>query len=227
MLKYEISPTSFVKLNYIYIYGETMIGYIDGFIASIAEHSVILDHQGIGFLIEIPVNADTDDLHEGEEIRFYIHMAVREDAIRFYGFRTKDEKEIFELLIGVSGIGPKGALGILSELSADEVRFAILAEDAGTLSRAPGIGKKTAQKLILELKDKFSLEDAFEQKLSPDAGVPSSGDGQKTTARREAAEALVALGYSSSDAMRAIRRADPEGNLETEEILKAALKFMI
>ena len=141
--------------------------------------------------------------------------------MQLYGFLTKDDLQIFRLLLGVNGIGPKAALGILAALSADELRFAVLSDDVKTISRAPGIGKKTAQKLILELKDKLKLEDAFEAKLShveADAEV-SSFDGNK-----EAVEALVALGYSSTEALRAVRKVTDVSPDDVEGILKAALK---
>ena len=143
--------------------------------------------------------------------------------MQLYGFLTKDDLQIFRLLLGVNGIGPKAALGILAALSADELRFAVLSDDVKTISRAPGIGKKTAQKLILELKDKLKLEDAFEAKLAhgeadTDAEV-SSFDGSK-----EAVEALVALGYSSTEALRAVRKVTDVSPDDVEGILKAALK---
>ena len=143
-----------------------------------------------------------------------------------YGFLTADDLRLFELLLGVSGVGPKAGLGILSALSADDLRFAVLSDDAAAIAKAPGIGKKTAQKLILELKDKLSLEEAFEQKLANEqaqATTAAAGAGM-TDARQEAVEALVALGYSSTDALRAVRKVTDVEPTDVEGILKAALK---
>lgn len=141
-------------------------------------------------------------------------------------FFRKDDLQMFKLLLGVNGVGPKAALGVLAGITADELRFAVLSDDVKTLSRAPGIGKKTAQKLILELKDKLSLEEAFEQKLAneqADATVAAAGTGM-ADARQEAVEALVALGYSGTDALRAVRKVPEEDAGDVERILKAALK---
>ena len=143
--------------------------------------------------------------------------------MQLFGFLDKDDLEVFRLLLGVNGIGPKVALGILSGLSADSLRFAILSDDIRTLSKAPGLGKKTAQKLVLELKDKLKLEDAFEKKLSHEQEM-TPGDDTLLDGRKEAIEALVALGYSNTDAMRAVRQVDGIPSDDVEGILKAALK---
>ena len=142
--------------------------------------------------------------------------------MQLFGFLSKDDLEMFRLLLNVSGVGPKAALGVLSALPADDLRFAILAGDAKSIAKAPGIGNKTAQKMILELKDKMSLEDAFEKRMNHTEGISSPmGD-----AKGEAVQALVALGYSSGDALKAVQRAEVSDEMSTEEILKAALKHM-
>ena len=167
---------------------------------------------------------DLSRIHIGEEYKIHTYFQVREDAMVLFGFLQKDDLAMFRLLLGVNGIGPKGALGVLSGLSADELRFAILADDAKTVSKAPGIGKKTAQKLILELRDKLSLEEAFEQKLAHEtAGAVVSPDAM-TDVKREAVEALTALGYSSTEAYAAVRSVTGVNLENVEEILKAALK---
>ena len=124
----------------------------------------------------------------------------------------------------MNGIGPRAALGILSGLSADELRFAVLSEDAAAIARAPGVGKKTAQKLILELKDKFDLEEAFEKKLT---GQEQKEEQTGSAAAEEAVQALVALGYSNTEAFQAVKKAAVSPDMETEAILKAALKFVL
>lgn len=198
-----------------------MISFIRGKIVDSSETSLILENGGIGYEIFMTGASMEKALREKEEIKIHTYFYIREDAMQLYGFLTKDDLQIFRLLLGVNGIGPKAALGILAALSADELRFAVLSDDVKTISRAPGIGKKTAQKLILELKDKLKLEDAFEAKLShveADAEV-SSFDGSK-----EAVEALVALGYSSTEALRAVRKVTDVSPDDVEGILKAALK---
>ena len=131
---------------------------------------------------------------------------------------------MFRLLLGVNGIGPKAALGVLAGLTADELRFAVLSDDTKTISRAPGIGKKTAQKLILELKDKLKLEDAFEKKLAHEQEAAAISGTNILDGSKEAVEALVALGYSSTDALRAVRKVTDVAPDDVEAILKAALK---
>ena len=188
-----------------------------------SETSLILENGGIGYEIFMTGVSMEKALRERDEIKIHTYFHIREDAMQLYGFLTKDDLQIFRLLLGVNGIGPKAALGILAAFSADELRFAVLSDDVKTISRAPGIGRKTAQKLILELKDKLKLEDAFEAKLShveADADTEvSSFDGSK-----EAVEALVALGYSSTEALRAVRKVTDVSPDDVEGILKAALK---
>lgn len=201
-----------------------MIGYIKGTLEEVEEQYIIVDHQGMGYRIFVPGSAFSGAVSLGEEIKVYTYLHVKEDALQLYGFLTKDDLEVFKLLLGVNGIGPKAGLGILSALSADELRFAVLADDAATIAKAPGIGKKTAQKLILELKDKLNLEEAFEKKLENHANAPQvSSD----AAVKEAVQALVALGYPNAEALRAVKRVDGAAQMDVEDILKAALKKMI
>ena len=145
--------------------------------------------------------------------------------MQLYGFLSKDDLAMFRLLLGVNGIGPKAALGALSGITADELRFAVLSDDVKTISKAPGIGKKTAQKLILELKDKLKLEDAFEMKMAHQQEAAAAMGGESgENGHQEAVEALVALGYSSTDALRAVRKVTDVDPNDVEAILKAALK---
>jgi Holliday junction DNA helicase RuvA len=155
-------------------------------------------------------------------IKLYTYLHVKEDALSLYGFLSKDDLEMFKLLITVNGIGPKGALGMLSGITADEIRFAVLAEDTKAITKAPGIGPKTASKIILELKDKFKLESAFEQKLMNQSEKLNS---QSLYGKREEAiQVLLALGYSSSDAYKIISQIEITEDMDTEEILKLCLK---
>lgn len=179
---------------------------------------------GIGYNIKI--SAGTMNLLSGlhKEVKLYTYTCVREDSFSLYGFLTKDELEIFRLLISVSGVGPKGALGILSVMSAQDLRFAVLAADSRMIAKAPGIGKKTAERLILDLRDKVSMEDAPES--AAPAGTGTETADMQDAARNEAVEALVALGYGSADALRAVGKVSGVDENDTEAILKAALKLM-
>ena len=200
-----------------------MIGYIKGTVEAAKGGILLLDHNGIGFRIFMPADSLEREVRAGDQVKIYTYLHVKEDALQLYGFFSEDDLEVFKFLLGVNGIGPKAALGILSALTADELRFAVLAEDAGAIARAPGIGKKTAQKLILELKDKFDLEEAFEKKLSGTARQEAQAEQE---AYGEAVQALVALGYSSTEALQAVKKAAVSADMDTEAILKAALKFV-
>ena len=209
--------------------GVVMIGFIRGVVDEIEPDALLIDRGGIGFRVYVPVGALESGVRVGDEVKLYTHLNVKEDSLTLFGFFSRDDLEVFRLLVGVSGIGPKGAMGILSALTADDLRFAVLSDDAAFIAKAPGIGRKTAQKVILELKDKFQLEDAYEKKLAhtrqPENDDASGGDGK--AAEKEAVEALCALGYSGTEALQAVRRVDGRGRMGTEEILKAALQEMI
>jgi Holliday junction DNA helicase RuvA len=201
-----------------------MIGYLKGELAEIKESYVVLEVGNIGYEVYLPTSAIMELPSKGSTIKLYTYLHVREDAIGLFGFLTKDDLEMFKLLITVNGIGPKGALGILSAISADEIRFAVLAEDVKTIAKAPGIGNKTASKLILELKDKFKLEDAFEQRiLNKEEKQSGSGIFGK---REEAIQALTVLGYSGSEALKIVNQIDINETMTSEEILKLCLKKM-
>ena len=203
-----------------------MIGYIKGILEEADEQCIIVDNHGIGYRIFVPGSVFAGALPIGEEVKIYTYLSVKEDAMQLYGFLTRDDLRMFKMLLGVNGIGPKAGLGILSALTADELRFAVLADDAASISKAPGIGKKTAQKLILELKDKLNLEDAFEQKLANQAAASPAVSGTEDGVH-EAVQALKALGYPGTDALRAVKKVEGAEMMTVEEILKAALKKMI
>ena len=200
-----------------------MIAFVHGMAVDMTESSVVVEAGGIGYEI-YTTGADLSEIRMGEDVKVYTYFSVREDAMKLYGFRAKDDLQMFKLLLGVNGVGPKAALGVLAGITADELRFAILSDDVKTLSKAPGIGKKTAQKLILELKDKMKLEDAFELKLAHEQERAAVGAGEVSDGRQEAVEALVALGYSSADALRAVRKVTDVPPDDVEGLLKAALK---
>ena len=200
-----------------------MIAFVRGTAVDMTENSVIVEAGGIGYEIYM-TGTDLSQIHMGEEVKIHTYFNVREDAMQLYGFRSKDDLQMFKLLLGVNGVGPKAAVGVLAGITADELRFAILSDDVKTLSKAPGIGKKTAQKLILELKDKMKLQDAFELKLAHEQEKAVAGLGEISDGRQEAVEALVALGYSSTDALRAVRKVTDVAPDDVEGLLKAALK---
>ena len=196
------------------------------------ENSIIVENaSGIGFEIFIPAGSPLYRYGEGEEIMVYTSMAVKEDDISLYGFHNREALELFELLITVNGIGAKAAMAILSALSPEELRRAILFEDAKEISRANGVGKKTAERIILELKEKIGKL----SRGSGDSGIPaelsgggvSGGAGADGSAdnRVEAINALIALGYSKAEAFGAISQV-PEEGLSCEDYIKKALKHL-
>lgn len=200
-----------------------MISFVRGTAAAHTENALVVDTGSIGYEVFMTAGS-LERIRTGDEVKIYTYLHVREDAMQLYGFLSKDDMKMFRLLLSVNGVGPKAALGILSGITADELRFAVLSDDVKTLSKAPGIGKKTAQKMILELKDKLSLEDAFEQKLLHEQTQAVSGMEGAGNGMQEAIEALTALGYSAADAMRAVRQVKDVPEDDVEAILKAALK---
>ena len=204
-----------------------MIAYIKGEVAWIEEERIVLESGNIGYNIMMPASSfDTQDFM-GKEVKIYTHLNVREDAMQLYGFLNLDELKTFRLLLGVNGIGPKAALGILSGLTTDELRFAVLSDDVKTISKAPGIGKKTAQKLILELIDKIDLEEVFETKQEHARETEGKMESkEENAAKKDAVDALTALGYSSTEALRAVRQTGVTPDMDVETILKLALKNM-
>ncbi len=201
-----------------------MYAYIKGELAEKNIDHIVVEAGGIGYLIYVPAQSIDYLPDEGNQIKVYTYLYIREDAMVLYGFLTKDDLEIFKMLITVSGIGPKGGLGILSTLSADDLRFAILSGDSKTISKAPGIGAKTAQRVIIDLKDKMSLEEAFEKKLENNAdGVQKT---LNSSIKNDAVLALSALGYSSAESLKAVSKVDITDDMDVEDVLKLALKNM-
>lgn len=201
-----------------------MLAFIKGSLAETGTDYVVLDNQGIGYLIYTPSSVLEELPALGQTVKMYTYMYVREDQMSLYGFLTRDDLQIFKLLIGVSGIGPKGALGILSTISPNTFRFAVMAGDAKAIAKAPGIGPKTAQKLIIELKDKLNLDDMFEEERENDTvGIY----GADNTAGKEAMMALVSLGYSETEAFKALQRVEASPDMDSETLLKLALKQML
>ena len=195
-----------------------MISFIKGELSEILGSSIIVDTGGVGYEINVPLTVLSELPRIGEEVKIYTYFRVSEDAMSLYGFSSQKDKEMFEQLIGVSGIGPKGALAILSTLSPDDLRMAIMAGDDKAIAKAPGIGAKTAQRVIIDLKDKVSREDI--------AGViPTVNNTSVNSDAAEVIEALVNLGYGRSEASRIIRSIAADG-MDAEQMLKEALRSL-
>ena len=200
-----------------------MYSYIRGELAEINSDHIVLDVNGIGYQIYIPTNSLNYLPSIGEMVKIHTYLYIREDAMMLYGFLTRDDLDMFKMLITVSGIGPKGGLGILSTLSTDDLRFAVLSDDAKAIAKAPGIGAKTAQRVIIDLKDKMSLEEAFEKKLehTTDKVLP-----ENNSIKNDVVLALNALGYSSTESLKAVSKVEITEDMDVEDVLKAALKHM-
>lgn len=204
-----------------------MISYIKGELTEVFEDTVVVETNGIGYNIRVPGSVLDRLPSVGSSVRIYTYLYVKEDAMNLFGFLSRDDLSVFKLLLNVSGIGPKGALAILSTIGPDDLRFAVLSEDVKTISSAPGIGAKTAKRLIIELKDKLKLAEVFETALANKEKVSSEND--VLLAKNEAVEALVALGYASAQAMKAVQqvecrrkrfRTDFKGSLEKVDLRK-------
>lgn len=199
-----------------------MISYVKGILVDVEENGITIDNNGIGYFIMMPASILGTLPPLGAELMIHTFLYVKEDILDLYGFLTKDDLKVFKLLLTVNGIGPKGALAILSTITPDDLRFAVLAGDSKAISKAPGIGSKTAQKLIIELKDKLKIEDTIHHDM------PSTlMNATDNSASSEAIMALVALGYSTTDATKAVRMVEVTEDMDVEAILKQALKKLV
>lgn len=205
-----------------------MIASLRGTVADIEETSVTIDVNGIGFEVLVAPATAARLAGEQGEVRIYTYMNVdREGAMSLFGFDTKDDRQLFMMLITVSGVGPKGAQALLSALGADALRFAIISGDAKAIAKAPGIGKKTAERLVIDLRDRLEIQttEGLEDTRFSTAdltGAGATGDAEAD----DAAAALAALGYSHAEAVKAVRRAMADGHVGTEELLKGALVYL-
>ena len=199
-----------------------MIGYIKGTVAEIYPDYILLECNSIGYRIFVTTSL-ISELSYDDEIRLYTYLSVKEDSLTLFGFRKRDELEAYKLLLTVNGVGPKAAMGIMSSVGEEELKLCVLTSDAKKLSKAPGIGAKTAQKIILELKDKFDFEDMFS-----DDKEPTSSASLASGAMADAVSALEALGYAASDALKAVRKAaENDSGADSGDLLKEALKYML
>ena len=202
-----------------------MISYIRGTLAEKNEDSAVVEAHGVGYQIFVPVPVLSELPPLGESVKIYTYFSVREDGMSLFGFLSRQDLAMFKPLIGINGIGPKSALGILSALRPDVLRMAVASGDAKTISRAPGVGPKTAQRIILDLKDKIRPEDVLAGGLEESLAVPEeiSGVGQ---AGKEAVEALTALGYSAAEAAGAVKKVKITEEMTAEDVLKGALRHL-
>ncbi|MBQ7358770.1 MAG: Holliday junction branch migration protein RuvA [Lachnospiraceae bacterium] len=199
-----------------------MIAYVKGIIDSITDDTVVVDVGGIGYNIKISESTARLLPGIGQSVKMHTYTLVREDAFMLYGFLSRDDLDIFKKCITVNGIGPKGALAILSVMDASELRIAIVSGDAKAISKAPGIGGKTAERLILDLKDKISIEEALYGGLDSKPQVASASLDDVNV--KEAIEALVALGYGQAEATKAVGSIEHAEELDSGQLLKIALK---
>lgn len=198
-----------------------MIGFVNGEIEDIYEDRVLVDCGFMGYNIYVCGNV-IETCSIGQEIKLYTYLNVREDAMNLFGFLTKDELKVFKLLITVNGIGPKGALAILTIMSPNDLRYAVMTDDSKLISKAPGVGAKTAQKVILELKDKLNI-DEFINSSEKDVISYKNSDMQ-TEIVSEATEALVSLGYTQKEIAKIIKSCNITECKTTEDVIKLVLK---
>ncbi len=206
-----------------------MISYVKGPLVAVNEDIIVVEAGAVGLAIHVPVSLLPELPGLGAEVTVHTYFQVREDAMTLYGFLNRQDRDMFRQLIGVNGIGPKGALGILSALRPDDLRIAIVSEDVKALAKAPGIGTKTAQRLILDLKDKISMDDVLAG-MAGSAAAEAGGTGVSAfglaEAAKEAVQALVALGYSNTEASRAVKQVEVTEGMTAEDVLKASLKHL-
>lgn len=203
-----------------------MYAYLKGTLEQIEEDHIVVEVAGIGYNVHVSATTIQSLPSIGEPVVIYTYTLVREDVFLLYGFLTRSDLEIFKKLITVGGIGPKGGLAILSVMDADTLRFAIISGDAKAIAKAPGIGNKTAERVILDLKDKISIEDTLRGGEAAEPALAGGMDASEKGKKQEAVEALTALGYSASEAAAAVRKVKTDDDTTVEAILKDALKNM-
>ena len=192
-----------------------MIAHVKGKLEHVYDKSIVVDASGVGYLVFVSPATLGRLPAVDSEVKIFTYMQVSENSQSLHGFLTQEEVRLFTLLISVSGIGPKVATGILGNLDPSQIMMAIVADDAAALSKAPGVGKKTAQRLVLELRDKIKSDDAFAQ--------PASGLASSSGAKNDALDALLALGYGRAEALQAVLEA-AEDDMAADMIIRLSLK---
>jgi Holliday junction DNA helicase RuvA len=200
-----------------------MIAYIKGILELKHNDYMVIDVNGIGYRVNTSLTTIEKAGTAGDEIKAYTHLYVREDIMSLYGFITREELNMFEMLISVSGVGPKAALAVISSVPVTKFGLAIITDDVKTLTKAPGIGNKMAQRIILELKDKIKKEQLVE---TFDQGIEFAGTGNDGSRAGEAISALVVLGYTPLEASKAVNTVYSE-DMDLESIVKNALKGLM
>ena len=203
-----------------------MIAYVNGIVEDITEDNVVLDVGGVGINVRISADTASKLPGVGEPAKLYTYTNVKEDAFLLYGFLSRNDLAMFKQCIAVNGIGPKGALAILSVMDADDLRFAIMSEDTKAISKAPGIGARTAQRLVLELKDKISIDDTLISKEIAATAAGRTNISADSIQKKEAVEALVSLGYGQTESLKAVNAIEGIESMDSGAVLKAALKKM-
>ena len=201
-----------------------MISYIKGIVTYKGKDSVIVENQGIGYQIKVPSRV-LDELNSGEDVMLHTYLYVREDMLALFGFSCVQELETFQILLGISGIGPKAAVSVLSTMTVEDLYYAVFSEDAKSIARTPGIGPKGAKRMIIELKDKLDLEDL--NLASSQAKAMPQQQKSNENSIEDTIQALVALGYSNGEAYRAVHSVSDADTLDAEQLLKEALKKVL
>lgn len=203
-----------------------MISYVKGKLVSINEELIVVENNGIGFAIHIPSSVSFSRAGIGDEIKVFTYMNVREDDISLFGFATNEELELFKMLITVNSIGPKSALAILSVMSAEDLKVAIISGDSKAISKAPGVGPKSAQRVIIDLKDKIDVSGIFENDEDNVIVGKTPVSKANNSVKQEVIEALVSLGASESAAFKAVNSVENAEGLSVDEYLGLALKIV-
>lgn len=202
-----------------------MIRFIKGALRVVEEGLIIVEASGIGYGIRVPESVLSELPAIGEELCIHTYFSVREDSMELFGFLHPEDRGVFVQLLSVSGVGPKGALAILSVLRPDRLRAAIISGDSKAIQAAPGIGKRTAERVILDLRDKVDASELYSAMSDSGTQISPLGYG-RDTAEGEAIEALVALGYSMSEAQRAVGRIELKPGMTSDDVLKQSLRHL-
>ena len=202
-----------------------MFYHLEGVVSDAEQNLIVLDCAGIGFALNVSANTIAS-VRVGEISKLYVSESVREDAFELFGFASKEERRCFEMLISISGVGPKAAISILSSNTPGTLALAVLNGDVKTLTAAPGIGKKIAQRIVLELKDKISKEASTGAFNEMPAAVMAPQQTDENPAQADAVAALLVLGYSMPEINSALQKINAEG-MDAEQLVKAVLRAMM
>ncbi|HAR92087.1 MAG TPA: Holliday junction branch migration protein RuvA [Eubacterium sp.] len=194
-----------------------MVSYVSGIVEYVDTEKVVVDNHGIGISVFM-TNDDLSVIGEGEEVKLHTYFNVKEDAMQLYGFLNRENLEMFKLLLTVNKVGPKIALGILSTCPGDLLKMSIVSGDSKTIASSPGVGAKTAERIVLELKDKIEIDGVEDF-------VPENGSADSSLSN-DVVDALVELGYSKSEAISAVKRIDETEDMSVEVMLKKALMLI-